>query len=226
MVNVLWGGQRKRYKDSFKSTLKTCHIEHSNWEETALDRPKWRRLTKVGVASYEVERIAEAKRKLSQWNTVISLARRGKPYHVVPLKYMHVLDFKGFVQQCCPNLKTTTSGNKISWMNVCWIQTRRDYPLSLFINETLDETQFLEIKVQAATRKKGRPSTIPDSLSSCYQVKLPISVAKKADLVNLCKKIIPEECHEYYNSLSTTQNKADVIPAPASDEEEEHTDTE
>ena len=163
----------------------------------------------------------------SQWNTVISLARRGKPYHVVPLKYMDVLDFKDFVQKCCPNLKTATSGNKVNWMNVCWIQTRRDFPLSIFTNETFEETQFLEIKVQAARRKRGRPSIIPDSLSPCYQAKLPISVAKKADLVNLCKKqIIPEEFHGYYNSLPTTKNKTDVIPSPASDEEEEDTDTE
>jgi len=45
--------------------------------------------------------------------------------------------------------------------------------------------------------------------------------------INLCKKqIIPEECQEYYNSLPTTQNKTDVTPAPASDEEEEDIDIE
>lgn len=163
----------------------------------------------------------------SQWNTVISMARRGKPYHVVPLKYMDVFNFKDFVQKFCPNLKTTTSGDKVNWMNICWIQTRRDYPLTLFVNETFDEAQFQEIKVQAATRKKGRPSILPDSLSPCYQARLTVSAAKKADLLNLCKKqIIPEDCHEYYKNLTTTHTKTDVIPAPATDEEEEDTDTE
>jgi len=35
----------------------------------------------------------------SQWNTIITMARHGKSYHVVPLTYADTLDFKDFVQK-------------------------------------------------------------------------------------------------------------------------------
>ena len=131
------------------------------------------------------------------------MAQPGKPYHGVPLD---VLNFKDFVQKFCPNLRSTTSTDKVNWMNICWIQslqTRHYYPHTL--NETFDEALFQEVEVQAATKKKGRPSVLPSLLSQCYQARLPVSAAKKADYVRLCKKqIIPEDCHEYYNNLTTT----------------------
>ena len=147
----------------------------------------------------------------SQWNTFISMARHGKPYHGVPLKYMDVLNFKDFVQKFCPNLRSTTIMDKVNWMKSCWIQTRRNCPHTL--NETFDEALFQEVKVQAAMRKKGRPSMLPSSLSQCYQTRLPVSAAKKADLVRLCKKqIILEDCHEDYTNLTTTYTQKDAIP--------------
>ena len=36
------GGQKKRYKDSLKASLKSLQINTSTWENAALDRPKWR----------------------------------------------------------------------------------------------------------------------------------------------------------------------------------------
>ncbi len=32
-----WGGQRKRYKDVLKATLKSCGMPHNTWEATATD---------------------------------------------------------------------------------------------------------------------------------------------------------------------------------------------
>ena len=130
-----------------------------------------------------------------------------------------------FVQGFCPNLRFTTSRDKVSWMNICWIQTRSDYQHTL--NETFDEALFQEVKVQAGTRKKGRSSMLPSLLPQCYQARLPVSAAKKADLVRLCKKqIIPEDCHKYNNNLTTTRTEKDATPAPAFGEKEADTDAE
>ena len=57
------GGQKKRYKDSLKATLKACNIDPYKWEETALDRSAWRQQTKAGVTQFEADRITEQKRK-------------------------------------------------------------------------------------------------------------------------------------------------------------------
>ena len=37
-------GQKKRYKDTFKASLKDFDIPIGSWEQTAQDRSKWRRL--------------------------------------------------------------------------------------------------------------------------------------------------------------------------------------
>nr|VZI16231.1 unnamed protein product [Spirometra erinaceieuropaei] len=57
------GGQIRRYKDTLKSSLKRLHINPTNWEELARDRPTWRRTVKTGAAIYEANRIAAAKAK-------------------------------------------------------------------------------------------------------------------------------------------------------------------
>ena len=56
------GGQKKRYKDTLKASLKCFNIDPSTWETVALDRSAWRSQTNRGAASYEQHRIAAAQR--------------------------------------------------------------------------------------------------------------------------------------------------------------------
>ena len=88
----------------------------------------------------------------SQWNTVISLSRKKKPYVVVPMKYTVFLDLKGFSKQNCPNKKMSTKGTRVNWLKIVWIQIKKNHPLSVFLNETFDPRMILEIKVAASTR--------------------------------------------------------------------------
>lgn len=47
------GGQRKRYKDVLKATLKSCGVPHNTWESTAMDRALWHRTCHVGLHEFE-----------------------------------------------------------------------------------------------------------------------------------------------------------------------------
>ena len=47
------GGQRKRYKDVLKATLKSYSIPHNTWEATATDRALWRSTCHYGLRYYE-----------------------------------------------------------------------------------------------------------------------------------------------------------------------------
>ena len=42
------GGQKKRYKDTLKASLKDFNIPTESWEQIAQDRTKWRGLIKRG----------------------------------------------------------------------------------------------------------------------------------------------------------------------------------
>ena len=58
------GGQKKRYKDTLKASLKDFNIPTESWEQIAQDRTKWRGLIRRGAGEYEAKRISEAEQKL------------------------------------------------------------------------------------------------------------------------------------------------------------------
>ena len=150
------------------------------------------------------------------------MARGGKRYVTVPLKFGDVMDFKYYVKSSCTNTKRTTANEKVNWLKIKWIQVRRDSPKSLFLNYSFDPQDFMEVEVMTRTRRKTHASTNLQIIPAAYSTKIPISVAKKQDLVKLCQKdIIPEEFHSYYMALPTSACCSDRIPAPASDESDE-----
>ena len=50
------GGQKKRYKDTLKNSLKDFDIPMGPWEPTAQERSKWRGLINKRAALYEKKR--------------------------------------------------------------------------------------------------------------------------------------------------------------------------
>ena len=57
------GGQKKRYKDTLKASLKDFNIPTESWEQAVQDRTKWRCLINKGASQFEAKRIGEAERK-------------------------------------------------------------------------------------------------------------------------------------------------------------------
>ena len=57
------GGQRKRYKDTLKASLKCCGINPDTWETTAQDRSAWRAAVSTGVSGFEARRVEENMQK-------------------------------------------------------------------------------------------------------------------------------------------------------------------
>lgn len=74
-------------------------------------------------------------------------------------------------------------------------------------------------------RGRGRPTVMPNTLSSLYQGQLPVTEKKKTDLLKFCNtQVIPPEFHEWYKALPVDKKKKDdVAPEPSafsSDSEE------
>ena len=57
------GGQKKRYKDTLKVSLKDLDIPMGSWEQTVQEQSRWRGLINKEAALYEKKRICEAERK-------------------------------------------------------------------------------------------------------------------------------------------------------------------
>ena len=65
------GGQKKRYKDTLKASLKRFCIDSDDCENVASDRSTWRYKTGRGASNFEKERVLQ-KRSLHKLNTASS----------------------------------------------------------------------------------------------------------------------------------------------------------
>ena len=50
------GGQKKRYKDTLKATIKDFNILTEPWQQIAQDRSKWRGIIRRGASEYEAKK--------------------------------------------------------------------------------------------------------------------------------------------------------------------------
>ena len=71
------GGQKKRYKDHVKASLKACNIDPSQLEGLAEDRPIWRHAVNQGVLELETERRNKRERTRAARHQ-----RRQNPNHI------------------------------------------------------------------------------------------------------------------------------------------------
>ena len=52
-------------------------------------------------------------------------------------------------------------------------------------------------------------------MPNLYSQKLPVSEAKKRDLLNLCREgVIPTEYHAYFKDIPSSKNMRDFLPYP------------
>lgn len=75
------GGQKKRFKDTLKASLKDFGIDHNSWETLAQDRPTWRGALRKGAATYEAQRITTAKNKRTTRKSGAGGATINPPLH-------------------------------------------------------------------------------------------------------------------------------------------------
>ena len=60
------GGQKKRYKDTLKASLKDFNIPIDSWEQAAQDRTKWRCLINKGASQFEEKKLKGSVKKGKQ----------------------------------------------------------------------------------------------------------------------------------------------------------------
>ncbi|XP_063538077.1 uncharacterized protein LOC134747381 [Cydia strobilella] len=95
----------------------------------------------------------------------------------------------------------TEKKEKTNFSNAVWIQYRKESPKSIFIKTDYNETQFTELKLKP---KRGKSAAIVPARA--YATKIPISKAKKRDLMKLCHdNQIPRCYHSYYESLPDSE---------------------
>ena len=109
--------------------------------------------------------------------------------------------FKEAEKELGSNSKIDSVGNKVRWLNIkaiCVGKASDSYRIKYNLKEP-----YVEV-AQVATRKSGGKFS---TLKLKYEGPLPISAAKKRDLVNMCKSgIIPKDLHPFYDSINVVND--------------------
>ncbi|XP_050310440.1 uncharacterized protein LOC126746304 isoform X2 [Anthonomus grandis grandis] len=140
------------------------------------------------------------------WAQVIrDLRISPQPFVVKNFMFDDFLDFKTFsVDSYC--------FSKIPWRNVCSLHYEKGEP-SKISNRTNFAEEYKHVDCSKPISNRGRPKQ--SLLHRAYQQSLPISVSKYKDLEKMCKDYtIPKIHHGFYNSLKTSKDVRDNLPAP------------
>ena len=63
-----------------------------------------------------------------QWDTIFQMARRNKPYVVVPMRFNNFYDLKSFSKDTFRNFKTTIDGQNINWLKIKVLKVQKKHP--------------------------------------------------------------------------------------------------
>ena len=120
-------------------------------------------------------------------------------------------------------LKKNVDGEVVHWLQIVWMRFCKDKPNIMQYKYTYDEkAPFMELNltVRQFKRPKRQMRYVPIvAESDDYQLPLafegklplPVSIAKKKDLLTLCEDLtIPAKFHYFYENLRTTSGDDDV----------------
>jgi len=102
----------------------------------------------------------------------------------------------------------------VIWLDIRCIRVEKKHPTSVFFKTDFDQERFDEVRQQYKT---GDRSGFLMNLKPAYSASLPITKAKKQDLMSLCtSKAIPDLIHNFYKDLIRHVNmpgrKCDTFP--------------
>ncbi|XP_053614598.1 uncharacterized protein LOC128677637 [Plodia interpunctella] len=140
-----------------------------------------------------------------EWFALVRWAKQdGKPYNVVEMDHTKFLDYKSILAS--KNWAKNTNGEVVQWTKIKEVKVFPSDPNKLLYKYNLDESQYMTIVTRTNTRRRQQDNT---NIPPLYDDVLPISLAKKNDLISLCNSgIIPAVHHNFYQSLSVISHNA------------------
>ena len=164
-----------------------------------------------------------------EWPAVMQAARREKPYEVYEVDRDDFFELHSLPRQ----LGAEQSLKAIPWMNVKCVRVTKGNTNEVEIKTDYrsDYSKIVLRKQSQKTRntKKANPVDVNISvLKQAYLKQLPISKAKKNDLMALCaSSVINKRFHSFYEKLLHCDAVRDCLPEPdctENDEQPQNTD--
>ncbi|XP_039297599.1 uncharacterized protein LOC120354460 [Nilaparvata lugens] len=144
-----------------------------------------------------------------EWAMLIEMAhRKPRPYIVKTLNNDSFHNLQKLSDEILTNSKIDNDGQKVSWLKIKWMRFEKSKPFTIQYKYSLSETEFRAVDV---LKMKGRSLKLQNwnavKLAPKYKNKLPISEAKKKDLLSLVGNgIIPRDYTHFYESIISKKN--------------------
>ncbi|CAG9773465.1 unnamed protein product [Ceutorhynchus assimilis] len=128
-------------------------------------------------------------------------------------EYENVFKMK-LVLQTVFNKKIDKEGKSVNWLEVKAFKYDKQYPNSIFYKYNFIDG-YTEIDVNFVKRSCRKNKETDIQIAQQYSKRLPISKAKKKELLKLCdKNIIPHQLQKWYQDLPCAENVVDSTAEP------------
>nr|KAG5693073.1 hypothetical protein BaRGS_010632 [Batillaria attramentaria] len=149
----------------------------------------------------------------SGWDIIVRMARRTNPYTVIPIRFTQILDFKYLASQIIRNTKVDKNNKRVSWLKMKVIHFCKGQD-TMHFKYGFDDSEYHQLCLSSSSARRRQPD-LAQIIRPRYTEKLPVSEAKKRDLVSLCRSgEIPEDHHPFYENLPTAISKVDRLEEP------------
>ena len=158
-----------------------------------------------------------------EWALLVAGARkRPRPYTVRRLFHSDFLDVKDQTKNIVKNRTKNTDSNTVNWLKIKWLRFNKSKPYGIQYKYSVTENQFMQINV--LPRRTKKPELLSNiTFKRLYSRRVPISLAKKKDLMQLLKVgVIPQKYSDFYKGLPSSANAPDNLSEPSADEPEEY----
>ena len=146
----------------------------------------------------------------SGWDIIFRMARRSNPYTVIPIRFNQVLDFKHLASQVIRNTKVDKQNKRVSWLKMKVIHFSKGQD-TMYFKYDFDASDYNQLCLTTPSARRRQPP-LSQIIKPRYTEKLPISEAKKRDLMSLCQPgVIPEDHHPFYTNLPTMSSQVDRL---------------
>lgn len=157
----------------------------------------------------------------TDWHNILRVARRGNPYQIIPMGYRDFTDYKA-VHALVPNTKVDTDGKAVRWSKICAVQLTKETPQEISVKYDFDGAEHTIDLAGKHTRSRKKRSQkklhfahLGVDENPKYRERIPISDAKKSDLIRLCTSgVIPGIYRPYYEGLPDQNNVVDRLAEP------------
>lgn len=118
--------------------------------------------------------------------------------------------------------KKDNNRETVNWLKIKVLRYEKASPNKIYFQYNYDdnENRFIPIDGVGTRRSAQQKSNVECRLQQAYNTPLPISSAKKKDLIDLCNSgAIPPRVHDFYRALPSDDSVRDALAEPDQDEE-------